>query len=79
MEDFRDDFVFEYKYTNKNIIYYNDEMENFELTDYKGNKQIVTDKYGCCLLPTTYSLGKSEEYRDLISDMSSKHSIYKEG
>ena len=79
LKDFKDDFVFEYKYTNKNIIYYNDDQVEFLLTDYHGKKQIVNDKYGCCLLPTTYSLGKSEEYRDLISDISSKHAIFKEG
>lgn len=79
LEEFKDDFVFEYKYTNKNIIYYNDEQEEYELIDYKGKKQKVTDKYGCCLLPTSYTLGKSTEYSELISDMSSKHSIFKEG
>ena len=54
-------------------------MKEFLLTDYHGKKQLVNDKYGCCLLPTTYSLGKSSEYRDLISDFSSKHAEFKEG
>ena len=79
LEDFRDDFVFDYKDTNKNILYYNDEMEEFELKDYHGKTVKVNDKYGCCLLPTTYTLGKSQEYTNLISDESSKHAIWKEG
>lgn len=76
LEDFRDDFVFEYKYTNKNLIAYTEEMSNFMLTDFQGNKKEITEKYGCCLLPTTYSLGISQEYAELISDDSSKHAKY---
>lgn len=78
LEDFQDDFVFDYKYTNKYVLYYNDEMESFMLTDYNGKKKEVTEKYGCCLLPTTYTLGKSQEYSDLISDESSKRAIFEE-
>lgn len=79
LEDFKDDFIFEFKHTNKNMVCYNDEMNEFLLTDYNGKKQIVNDKYGCCLLPTSYTLGKSNEYRDLIEHASSIHAIYKEG
>ena len=34
--------------------------------------------HGCCLVPTTYILGKALEYADLISDNSSKRAKYKE-
>ena len=78
MSEFKDNFVFDFKYTNKNLLIYNDEMSPFELTDYKGKKQVVNDKYGCVLIPTTYELGKSEEYANLISDESSKRAIFKE-
>ena len=78
LEDFKDNFIFDYKYTNKNLLVYNDNMESFKLVDYKGIEQIVNDKYACCLIPTTYELGKSEEYANLISDESSKRAIYKE-
>lgn len=79
LEDFKDNFIFEFKHTNKNMVYYNDDMNEFLLTDYHGKKQIVNDKYGCCLLPTSYTLGKSNEYRELITHASSTHAIYKEG
>lgn len=36
------------------------------------------DKYGSCLLPTTYELAKSEEYASLVKDESSPRAIYKE-
>ena len=57
---------------------YVDAQDSFELTDYKGKKWVVRDRSGCCLLPTTYVLGKSEEYANLITDNSSHRSIYKE-
>jgi len=53
-------------------------MKPFELTDYNGVKYTVTDVSGCCLLPTTYVLGKSEDYAKLLIDNSSARAIYKE-
>ena len=78
LDDFRDNLVFKYEDTGKNILMYVDAQDSFELTDYLGKKAIVNDKSGCCLLPTTYVLGKSEEYANLISDDSSHRAIYKE-
>lgn len=79
LEDFKDNFVFKYEDTGKNLLIYNDEMESFELEDYQGNKELIDAKYGCSLVPTTYELGKSEEYAYLISDDSAKRAIFKEG
>lgn len=53
-------------------------MINFDLIDYKGNIEHLENRYGCCLVPTTYELGKSEEYAYLISDESSKRAIFDE-
>ena len=78
LEDFKDDFVFRYEDTGKNLLIYNDEMEKFELTDFQGNKEIIDAKYGCTLVPNTYTLGKSEEYSYLISDDSAKRAIFEE-
>ena len=78
LDDFRDNLIFKYEDTGKNILMYVDAQDSFELTDYLGKKAIVNDKSGCCLLPTTYVLGKSEEYANLISDDSSHRAIYKE-
>lgn len=79
LKDFNDDFVFKHEDTNKNLLIYNDEMEQFELEDYQGNKEILNNKYGCVLVPTTYVLGKSLEYSQLISDESSERAIFDEG
>lgn len=78
IKEFKDDFVFEFKYTNKNLLMYCENQEKNLITDYKGNEFEVTDKTGCCLVPTTYVLSKSLEYADLLSDSSSKRAIFKE-
>lgn len=78
LDEFKDDFVFSHEITNKNLIMYVENQQPFELTDYNGVSLNVSDKSGCCVLPTTYVLGKSEEYADLITDNSSKRAIYKE-
>lgn len=76
LNEFKDDFVFEYQYTNKNLLMYCEDMEDFDLTDYQGNITRVTDRSGCCVVPTTYVLGKALEYCELISDNSSARSRY---
>lgn len=79
LEDFRDDFVFSFEDTGKNLLIYVDEQKEFELVDYLGNKEVVKDKSGCSLIPTTYVLGKALDYANLINDSSSKRARYKEG
>lgn len=78
LSEFKDNFVFDFKYTNKNLLMYCENQENCNIIDYQGNEYTVTDKSGCCLVPTTYILGKALEYADLISDNSSKRAKYKE-
>ena len=78
LKDFNDDFVFSHEDTNKNLMIYNDEMYDFELTDYQGNKELLKNRYGVVCVPTTYVLGKSLEYATLISDESSERAIYNE-
>ena len=53
-------------------------MTSQTLKDYLGIEYEATDKTGCCLLPTTYVLGKALEYAELISDSSSHRARYKE-
>lgn len=77
LEEFRDDLVFDYKYTNKNTLMYNDNQAPFDLVDYNGVKYTVTDKSGVCLLPTTYKLGKALEYSNLLTDNSSARAKFK--
>lgn len=79
LSDFKDDFVFDYKNTNKNLLIYCEDMKEFNLVDYNGVEYKVTDKSGCCVVPTTYVLGKALEYANLITDESSKRAVYKEG
>ena len=79
LDDFRDDFVFSYKDTDKNLVLYTEEQSPIEVTDYLGLKYLVTDKSGCCILPNTYKLSKSLDYANLVSDDSSARARFKEG
>ena len=79
LDDFRDDFIFSYKDTNKNLVMYTEEQSPVEVIDYLGLKYLITDRSGCCILPNTYKLSKSLDYTNLISDESSKRARFKEG
>lgn len=46
--------------------------------DYLGKEAFITDKSGCCLVPTTYELGKALDYVELIEEKSSERALYKE-
>lgn len=78
LNEFRDDFVFDYKDTGKNLLIYVENQQPFLLKDYKNKESIVKDKSGCSLVPTTYVLGKALDYANLVNDASSKRAIYKE-
>ena len=78
LKDFKDNFVFNFEDTGKNLLVYVENQSPFELIDYKGNKKIVKDKSGCSIIPTTYVLGKALEYATLLTDSSSKRAVYKE-
>lgn len=78
LNDFRDNFVFSFEETGKNLLIYVDNQSPFVLTDYKGKESIVNDKSGCSLIPTTYVLGKALDYASLINDNSSQRAIYRE-
>ena len=49
-----------------------------QITDKDNNTYIVDDPSGCCVVPTTYVLSKSQDYMSLLSDNSSRRAIYKE-
>lgn len=78
LNEFRDNFVFSYEYTNKHFIEYNDNQIVVEMIDYQGNKCIIDDKSGAGLYPCEYELGKSLDYIELITDKHSKYSKYDE-
>ena len=78
LNEFKDNFIFDFKDTGKNIIIYNEEMPEFSVQDYQGNFEILKNKYGAVLVPTTYELSKSEDYMYLITDDSSKRAIFEE-
>ena len=77
VEDFRDNLVFDYKITNKLQLAYNDFQKSIDIIDLKGVKYKVEDKSGVALLPCSYELNKSLDYANLLTDNSSKRSMFK--
>ena len=78
LDDFRDNFVFSFEETGKNLLMYVENQQPFILKDYQNKESIVKDKSGCSLIPTTYVLSKALDYANLVNDNSSKRAIYKE-
>ena len=76
--DFKDDLVFKNEITNKNLLIYCDSQAPIEMEDYQGNKEIIKDGSGCCIIPTTYVLGKTLEYAELLEENHAKRSLYTE-
>ena len=76
--DFKDNFVFEYQHTGKNLLFYCDNQEEIVITDYRGIECKIIDVSACCIIPTTYVLGKSLEYANLLTENSSARAVYKE-
>lgn len=77
LDEFRDDLVFDFEHTNKLTLAYNDNQMPVTITDYLGNDYYVTDKSGICMIPTTYKLGKSLDYAQLITDESTERAKFK--
>ena len=77
MEEFKDDLVFKNEITNKNLLIYTENQLPKYVVDYQGNMDIIDDRSACCIVPTTYVLGKSEDYSDLLDD-SSERAVFDE-
>lgn len=78
LNQFKDNFVFRFEDTGKLLLSYCENQEGLYVTDYQGRESYVTDKSGCCLIPTTYELGKALDYIELIEEKSSQRAIYEE-
>ena len=78
LKDFKDDFVFKFEDTGKLLLSYCENQEGIFVKDYLGKECFVTDKSGCCLVPTTYELGKAFDYIELIEEQSSERALYQE-
>ena len=78
LKDFKDEYIFKYEDTGKLLLSYCENQEPMYVKDYLGKEAFVSDKSGCCLVPTTYELGKAEDYMELIEEKSSERALYKE-
>lgn len=58
------------------MVAYTENQAPMYITDYQGRECYLQDVSGCCLIPTTYTLGKSLDYINLIDDKSSTRAMY---
>lgn len=78
LSDFKDDFVFTNEICKKKLLFYAENQPIVTITDYLGFTHEVSDISGCSIMPNEYTLGKSLEYANLISDNSSHRARYRE-
>lgn len=67
INNFRDDFIFDYHTAGKNIHHYTEQMP-FTFRDIDGNNYYCTDTYGVVLQPTSYRLGLKADYLSVINE-----------
>ena len=67
LEDFTEGFIFEYDFSGKKTLFYNDTQEPYILTDEQGHTEVIECEHGICLMPTTYELSSSATYQDYLS------------
>ena len=78
LKEFKDDLIFPHSITGKQNLFYIDEQEKIKVIDYNNEEYYINDKTGCCFTPANYTLGKSDEYADLLLNSSSNRAYYKE-
>lgn len=78
LEEFQDGYIFKYENTGNMLSLYNDNQEEFLLTDYLGNEYKIKDKKVVVLLPNSYTLARTYDYMQLISDYSNGRRLYDE-
>ena len=69
LEEFKNGLVFDYTTSGKKTKAYNDEQPQFAMVDYQGNGDIITQKCGICIYPTTYTLDATGEFKDLVEEV----------
>lgn len=77
IDDFKSDFVFKSKDTNKLQLFYSEEKNiNLTVTDYQGKTEDINFSYGIGFVPCTYTLQQSSLYQEFL-DMFIERSIFK--
>ena len=67
LEEFTEGFVFDYDYSGKKTLFYNDTQGPYTVTDEQEHTEVIEHTHGICLMPTTYELSSSVTYQDYLS------------
>lgn len=68
LDDFKVGKVFNEEQSGRTIAYYIGDQKPFKFIDYFGNEQEAFEQFSICLEPSTYELGMSAEYTNLIGN-----------
>lgn len=66
LENFKNGLFIDYDNARKMIVNYNHDQGEIIFEDYQHKQHRYVDNFGICLQPTTYELGISEEYENLL-------------
>lgn len=64
---FEDDIVWDTEDSGKLVSYYCDNQDEALWVDMYGNEYVSHEKYGICLMPTTFDMSMTDEYEALVS------------
>ena len=71
-----DDLTFDYSQSGRLIHYYMDSQPDFSFIDIDGNKYTCTLDYGIVLQPTTYTMGVTDNYIELMKFYEKERAIF---
>lgn len=69
LKEFKNGLVFDYNNSGSKIKAYNDNQPTFAMCDYMGNVDVITQKHGVCIYPTTYTLDATGEYKHFVDEI----------
>ena len=67
IDEFSDGLVFDVEHAKKTLMSYEDDMQPIVWNKGQYDELYSTYKYGICALPTTYSLGITEEFNEFVT------------
>ena len=67
IDEFKDGLVFDVEHAKKTLMSYEDDMQPIVWNKGQYDEFYSTYKYGICALPTTYSLGITEEFNEFVT------------
>ena len=76
LEEFDEGFVFDREHSKKNVLVYRNNQEEITFTDYQGNTDTMNQRFGIAIIPTTYTIETSTNFKSSTAHQSVPYSDY---